>query len=495
MIRKFKKKFSLFAVICMSCFIVNNQTINAKNNHSEVAKEQSKVFMAGAAITNITPPLGEHEWYTNKLDTNPSRKLPIASHVHDDLHARCLMLDDGKTKLVFVIIDNIMVNRELCDEAKWLIKEETDIPVENILISATHTHSIGSGRLSVLPLNRYQKFVIKRLADLVRIAHNNMEPARIGWGAGNVPDHVFVRRWKMKPESDVSNPFGGQDQVMMNPGIGNTNIVEPASEPDPEVSFISVQSIDGRPIALLANYGLHYVGGVPRGHISADYFALFADRIQELLKADRQDPVFVGIMSNGTAGDVNNINFSEEREVNPPYEKMRRVADDVAREVFRVHNKIEFHDWVPLGVAHSELSLKVRKPDNKAVIYARNALKEPDKRIGPHGSKKLYNERTLRMLEWPDYINVIIQTFRIGDLGVAAIPFETFAETGLEIKAKSPFKQSFVIELANGNYDYLPTPEQHKLGGYETWLSTNKVEEEASTKIVATLLEQFESMK
>src|SRR5690554_3683411 len=130
MIRKFKKKFSLFAVICMSCFIVNNQTINAKNNHSEVAKEQSKVFMAGAAITNITPPLGEHEWYTNKLDTNPSRKLPIASHVHDDLHARCLMLDDGKTKLVFVIIDNIMVNRELCDEAKWLIKEETDIPVE-----------------------------------------------------------------------------------------------------------------------------------------------------------------------------------------------------------------------------------------------------------------------------------------------------------------------------------------------------------------------------
>lgn len=495
MIRKFKGTISVFAVVCMSFFVVNNQMINAKNNHAEVAKEQSKVFMAGAAITNITPPLGEHEWYTNKLDVNPSRKLPIANHVHDDLHARCLMLDDGETKLVFVIIDNIMVNRELCDEAKRIINNETNIPVENILISATHTHSIGSGRLSVLPLNTYQKFVIRRLADVVRIALNNMEPARIGWGAGNVPEHVFVRRWKMKPESDVPNPFGGQDQVMMNPGIGNTNIVEPASEPDSEVSFISVQSTDGRPIALLANYGLHYVGGVPGGHISADYFALFADRIQELLKADRQDPVFVGIMSNGTAGDVNNINFSEEREVNPPYEKMRRVADDVAREVFRVHNKIEFKDWVPLGVAHSELPLKVRKPDSETVMYAKNALKEPDKRIGPHRSKRLYNERALKMLEWPDYINVVIQTFRIGDLGVAAIPFETFAETGMEIKRKSPFQQSFVIELANGNYDYLPTPRQHELGGYETWLSTNKVEKDASIKIVETLLKQFESLK
>jgi hypothetical protein len=47
------------------------------------------------------------------------------------------------------------------------------------------------------------------------------------------------------------------------------------------------------------------------------------------------------------------------------------------------------------------------------------------------------------------------------------------------------------MELANGGYGYLPTPEQHKLGGYETWLGTNKVEEQASVKIVDALLEMF----
>jgi hypothetical protein len=90
---------------------------------------------------------------------------------------------------------------------------------------------------------------------------------------------------------------------------------------------------------------------------------------------------------------------------------------------------------------------------------------------------------------------VLLQTFRIGDLGVAAIPFEVFTEIGLDIKARSPFKSSFTIELANGSYGYLPTPEQHKLGGYETWLGTNKVETLASRKIVSEILNLFNQVQ
>ena len=84
---------------------------------------------------------------------------------------------------------------------------------------------------------------------------------------------------------------------------------------------------------------------------------------------------------------------------------------------------------------------------------------------------------------------------RIGELGIAAIPFEVFSEIGLELKARSPLKPSFTIELANGGYGYLPTPEQHKLGGYETWLGTNKVEVQSSVKIVNALLEMFAELK
>ena len=456
---------------------------------------QNATFMAGASTANITPALGSGIVGNFGIP-------PPANFVHDELHARSLVLDDGTTKLVFVVVDNVGVIREVFDEAKRLIFEETKIPAAQILISSDHTHSASSasglgnlrgGWNADMPLDDYQRFLIRRIADGVRIALNNLEPARIGWGVGNVPQHLFNRRWKMK--NPVMNPFGQKDLVQMNPGIGNPELVEPAGPTDPQVSFISVQSLKGRPIGILANYSLHYVGGVPKDQISADYFAVFADRIQELLKADRQDPPFVGIMSNGTSGDVNNINFRGPAEKHEPYAKMRIVANDVANEVLRVYQTIQYKEWVPLCAAQSELNLKVRKPDPQMLAYAQKVLAKPETETPVHRLEKTYAERTLQMDKWPETIDVIMQTFRIGDLGVAAIPFEVFTEIGLEIKARSPFKSSFTIELANGSYGYLPSPEQHQLGGYETWLGTNKVEKEASRKIVTEILNLFNQVK
>jgi hypothetical protein len=91
---------------------------------------------------------------------------------------------------------------------------------------------------------------------------------------------------------------------------------------------------------------------------------------------------------------------------------------------------------------------------------------------------------------------LILQAFRIGDLAVCSSPCETFVETGLEIKSKSPFKPTFTIELANGYNGYLPTPEQHRLGGYETWRAKSSyLEVDASGKITAALLGLLERLK
>ncbi|MGV3502577.1 MAG: hypothetical protein ACO1O1_02660 [Adhaeribacter sp.] len=456
----------------------------------------AKVFRAGAAMSNVTPPLGAG--IVGNFGTPPP-----AEHIHDQLHARCLALDDGETKLVIVTVDNVGVRREVFDEAKRLINEKTGMPKEWMLMASTHTHSASSAsgegasrRGYGHPLDEYQLFVARRIADGVRTALNNLAPARIGWGVGQVPQHLFNRRWKMKPGTKLVNPFGGQDQVLMNPGVGNPNLLEPAGPTDPQVSFLALQNLQGQPIALLANYSLHYVGGVPKHDISADYFAVFADRIQDLLQAGRQDPPFVGLMSNGTSGDVNNVDVRGPAPKHPPYAKMRIVADDVAREVLRVYQTIQFRDWVRLQAAQAELSLQVRQPSPGMLAYARQVLAKPESEAPVHRLEKDYAQRTLQMkAEWPEKIKVPLQAFRIGELGIAAIPFETFTQTGLDIKAQSPFKPTFTMELANGNYGYLPTPEQHQLGGYETWLGTNRVEVDASRKITAKILELFAQLK
>ena len=454
-----------------------------------------KMFRAGAATSNITPPLGQP--IVGNYDSPP------ATYIHDELHARCLVLDDGTNKIVFAIVDNVGVDRRVFDEAKQMIAQATGIPQDHMLMSATHTHSaISAGGLEEKrrgwnqgdPLDDYQMFLARRISDGVQVALANLEPARIAYGVGSLPQHLFNRRWKMK--TPKVNPYGEKDAVVMNPGVGNPELVEPAGPTDPQVSFLSVQSRDGRPIALLANYSLHYVGGVPKGHISADYFAVFADRMQELMKADRQHPPFVGMLTNGTSGDVNNINFRGPAEKREPYEKMRIVAHDLADEVMRVHKTLKFSDWVPLRAAQSPLVLKVRRATPEMIAKAREVLARPDTVKLIHPLEKIYAKRLLQMQEeWPDQVEILLQVVRIGDLGIAAVPFETFTETGLEIRKRSPFKPTFTVSLANGSFGYLPTPEQHAMGGYETWITTNKVQKDATVLIVDELMRLFSKIK
>ena len=80
-------------------------------------------------------------------------------------------------------------------------------------------------------------------------------------------------------------------------------------------------------------------------------------------------------------------------------------------------------------------------------------------------------------------------------LAATTSPDEVYAITGLKIKAQSPLAATFTIELANGHYGYLPTPRQHTLGGYETWLGTNRVEKNSAPEIVAKILDLFAQVK
>lgn len=418
---------------------------------------------AGAATSNITPWLG--------LTLNGGMQDRTATHVHDELHARAIVLDDGASRLAIIVCDSCMIPRDVVLEAKGRIQEQTGIPPENVLISATHAHSCPTctGVFQSEPDDQYPRFLATRIADAAARAFNNLEPARIGWGRGQNDQQVFNRRWRMKPGTIPPDPFERTtDKVRMNPPVGSSDLVEPTGPIDPEVPVVSVQSSDGRPIALLANYSLHYVGGTGGGHVSADYFGVFADRVQALLGADRLDPPFVGIMSNGTSGDINNVNFREARPAQPPYAQMRIVAGELAEEAARVLGSIEYHTEVTLAARTRELELGVRRPDGMELSRAREILAEAgDREL--RTLPEIYARETVLLDEYPEEVPVTLQALRIGDLAIAAIPCEVFVEIGLEIKRDSPFPMTFTIELANGYNGYLPTEEQHELGGYETW--------------------------
>ena len=443
-------------------------------------------FRAGAATSNITPELGS--------SINGGFQDGKAAYIHDELNARCLALDDGQTKLVFVVADSCVIGRGIFDEAKKMVNAATGLPVENMMMSATHSHSCGTmqavGQSEPNPI--YQRFVARRIADGVRRALNNLAPAKIGHGSASVPQQVFNRRWKMKSGSILPTPLGvTTDQVKTNPGIHNPNLVEPAGPTDPEVSFISVQSADGKPIALLANYSLHYVGGVGPGHISADYFGAFAGKIGQLLGAG---PEFVGIMSNGTSGDINNIDFRGGQAKEAPYGRIQIVANDVAQAVAAAVKTVKHADSVPLRAAQKEIELGLRIPTPNEVERARELMKASKLFPRMETMEQVYARESVLLADFPAKVSAPLQIVKIGDLHVSAIPAEVFVEIGLELKKRhSP---TFTVSLANAYHGYLPTPEQHALGGYETWRARSScLEVDASTKIIAGLEELFAKLK
>ena len=452
---------------------------------SALAADAPRVFRAGAATSVITPKLG--------TSINGNMQDVLAKHVHDELHARCLALDDGTNKLVIVVNDACMIPREVFDEAKRLVTIETGLPASQMLMSATHTHSGGTSA-SVFQSEadmEYRAFLAGRIADGVRRALNNLAPARIAWAAGNEPTQVHNRRWFMKPGTPLPNPFGGQDKVRMNPGVASPNLREPAGPIDPEVSLVSLVATNGRPIAVLANYSLHYVGGTAGATISADYYGYFCERMKELLGAEKQDPPFVALLSNGTSGDINNINWpGPAAERKAPYEQMKFVAHTVAAEAHKALLAAKYHDWVSLQAVQKEISLAVRKPTPDEVVRAKEIMSRAKTLPRMVTQEEIYARETVQMNDYPPQVTLILQAFRVGDLAITAIPCEVFVEIGLELKQRSPVKPTFTVSLANGYNGYLPPPEQHALGGYETWRAKSSyLEVDASKKIVTTLME------
>ena len=448
-----------------------------------IAQDATPQFRAGAATSNITPWLGVSiAGYMN------DRK---AEHIHDELHTRCLVLDDGATKIAFAIVDSCMVPREIVDDAKKQIMDATGIAPDHVLISATHTHTAPTSTPCFQSNSdpEYNRYLAVKISDGVRRAVTNLAPAKIAWGAGSVPDQVFNRRWKMKEGTIGPNPFGKVDKVQMNPPSASENLVEPAGPIDPEVPYIFVKSVDDKPIALLANYSLHYVGGQGGLHVSADYFGMFADRVSRLLDVADIDPPFVGMMSNGTSGNINNINFRVQGESKPPYAQMKFVADTVAQNVFESMKDLQWNDRVTLDAVAQDLQLGVRKPTEQELAEAQEVVRKAEGREMTT-LPEIYARESVLIAEYPDTMPVTIQALRIGNLGIASIPCEVFVEIGLAIKEQSALKPAFTIELANGYNGYLPTAAHHELGGYETWRARSSyLEVGAADKIQSTALE------
>lgn len=470
--------------------------------------ENVPTLRAGAATSNITPPLG-----TLRVGSF----MPYPSiHVHDELHARCLVLDDGATILALVTVDLVGFHRSVSVEARRLIEESCGIPPENVVISATHTHSSGSAMGSTRYTNEqelddYQRFLAGRIADGVRRAQNLLRPAEFAFGKVDAGEYVLSRRWHLAEGKERTDPFGKVNRVWKT-ATPNDDYTKPAGPLDPHVYFLALREPGegGAPIAVYSAYSAHYAGDAAIGHLSADYFGYYADRLARRVASPDQDPPFVGMMANSTSGDIG-LNLEAFAHLPGPkgnYERCRFLGEKLAEKVDAALDGLEWRAEAPLDVCFREIELDWRKIEPELISWAKQIeskaprLKEGDLPIAArwpttkeYVAALSYAGRVQALAEVTEPAKIPLQVVRIGDLCLGTTPCETYTEIGDAFRERSPFEDTFMVSLNHGYLGYLPTPRHFELGGYSTWPGTNYLEPQASEKIVDELVEMAEELR
>src|SRR5204862_531523 len=153
------------------------------------------------------------------------------------------------------------------------------------------------------------------------------------------------------------------------------------------------------------------------------------------------DSNFVSILSQGTSGDLMWMDYASPK-VEIGYDA---YAKEVAARAFEACQKIQYQAWVPLKMAERKLPLNYRAPDDSRLAWARQVAATIQGPV-PKTLPEIYALEAIYLHERPR-TELKLQALRIGDLGIAAIPNEVYAITGLKIKAQSPFAATFNVEL------------------------------------------------
>lgn len=406
--------------------------------------------MAGAAQTVITPPQG------TPMAGYYSPRASIG--VHDDLHAKALVLRQGRTSLALVVCDVIHMPAPVAARARKLIQTKTGIPESHVMISATHAHTgpVIPGATARLDFRgkdaelarAYSESLPGKIAEAVQLAAAAMKVARISSASGLEPSLTFNRRFYM-----------ADGTVGWNPGKLNPKIVKPAGPIDPEVGVVSVESLDGTPMATLVNYALHLdtVGGL---EISADYPYTLARTV-----AARRPGITIF-----TIGCAGNLNHLDVRSSQPQkgHGEAARIGSALGAEVIRTISRLEMA--APrLAALSSIVPLSPAAHDPGEVAWARQTA-------ATYGQAKpapfLELVRAFRILDVEALegkpLEAEVQVLRLNaDTALVMLPGEIFTELGLAIKKASPFKRTFVVELANGSIGYVPDRKAYGEGNYE----------------------------
>ena len=427
---------------------------------------------AGFATVNINPPLG--------IGVAGYFVPRYASGFYDDLTASALSLESNGKKFLMISVDCCSVPNLIVERMKDAIVDATKTDRNNIIISATHTHTGGHLTKASFPVDMdqiegYVNFLINRIADLSVLALAELSPARMGYMVGHAPDRIaYIRRYKMKD---------GTTQTC--PPIEDPNIDHPIGELDQRVNILRFD-IEGKDSVVLLNYGLH-ADTVNGDVLCSDWPGWTRRTIEKALDGTKCICIMGAQGDVGSTnvhplpGDMNDTEISFDNEMKS-WGMARFVGRALAGTILQVYDKVAYIDVDDIEIIHKQLNVAANVPDKKDLPLAHKYKELHDAGrddLIPYEAMELTTVvaealRMCRLENGPDTIALNMIGLRIGSVAFVGIPGEPFTGIGVGIKDTEGWDMILPCALTNGSNGYFPMKSAFDEGGYEARSSNYK---------------------
>jgi hypothetical protein len=376
-----------------------------------------------------------------------------------ELRAAALVVEDPRgERACLVACDVLMVERDILDRAARRIEKETGILFDHILINATHTHHAPT-TVTVHGYRREEAFtrqVEDRIVEAAVAASKRLGPATLDFRLGE--------------ESSV----GRNSRLLLGDGTiywvgSHADAVRPTGPFDPELPVLAFRRPDGSNEAILFNHSTHTIGTKQAGVRSPSFYGLAA---QELEKEAGGTVIFF----EGASGSTHNLDLKANE---AEYRIRQAVAAALERALARPVERI--------AAMRKEITLQVRhfdeaKSDREAVDYcAKRILDAKAVQSVIDTFRAMRKDLSSRQGEprktW-------VQAIDLGGIALVGVPGELFTVLGQEIKRRSPYRYTYIFELANDYVGYIPDQSGFDRGGYQVWMGLHSYLARGSGEII-----------
>lgn len=404
----------------------------------------------GQAAVDITPPPD----MPFQVPQRPPFQVVVATGTHDPLRAKAVVFESGGVKAAIVACDLTSIPVHLIAAARAEVKRVSAVPPENVMITATHTHTgpnlrprffQNASTAQKRAATEYLERLPRLIAQSVQRAEQALTEARLQAAIGEVPDVAFNRRFLMKDGTVLSNPHKGQDELLV-------NVVRPAGPADAALPVLYAESTAGQPLATVLNFAMHLdtTGGT-------EYSADFPHQISKIL-ADVKGPGMLSHFTIGAAGNINHYYLLDPKRARRTkgFQEAARIGTLIAAEVVRTYQRLQPIATAPVKVSRETVRLLIL--EEKAPALAKQFGNEPEFHDG---------EMTVKLVDGKYTFEGEVMVISVGDeLAFVGLPGEMFVELGLAVKQNSPYAYTFINTLANGAIGYVANRKAFAEGSY-----------------------------